>query len=466
MRRATLTLAAWITLGCAPGSTAVPFHVVVAGPDPFFDGTISDVVVRIERAGVRDASATTRYAPSARELVMPPLPYGDDYTLVVETELDGLTLGRGRSYPFTVDPNGADPTPDVTLGALGRFASIAPASAAPAWDEMWPTDEGALLTSSAGLATFLAHDPETALPTLRATVPWSAAHAGGRGTGLGPGALVVGGAEGGAELVMPDGSVVAHLGADVLRATHGMSVVTLDARSVLVAGGLTAANEPVLDVVRVDLEGTSLSSVSLRPLTAPRLDAEPLAIDARGASLVIEARVMLVGGTDAASQPASDIVLLDPSGSAPPYALATGIPTTDAAVCALDVGLVLVAGGRDTSGNVVATTNLLVIQLGDPPLVEVLSPAPPRLFRARAGAYALPFGPGLALVSGGVDASGVPLAEAELAEVRLDFLPGSIVLSDRVASPALGSSGTRLGDHTLLVSAGDSLSLYFPPRGD
>lgn len=466
VRRVALAFATVLAAGCAPERTRVPFHVVALGPDPFFGGTISDIVVAVERGGVRDDSVTTRYAPDARELVLPPLPHGGDYALVVETELDGLTLGRGRSFPFSVSAAGAERAPDVTLGAVGRFASLAPGGAEPAWEEMWPTDEGALLTSTAGLARFVAHEASTGLPTLAPTVGWPAARVGGFGVGLGTGALVVGGTSGGAALVLPDGTVAAELGADVLPAAHGMSVVTLDESSVLVAGGATDAGEPVLDVVKITLTDGRLSTTALPPLTEPRLDAEPLAIEARTTTLAIEPRVMMLGGTDATGLAASSIVLLDPSGGAAPQRLASTIPTSDSAACALDVGLVLVAGGRDAAGTVVTDTNLLVVQLGDPSSIEVLSPAPPRLFRARAGAYALSFGAGLALVVGGVDASGAPLAETELAEVRLDALPGSIVLSDRVVSPAAGSSGTRLSDHTLLVSTGDSVSLYFPPRGE
>ncbi len=467
MTRATVTLAVLgLALGCGPEHARVPFHVIVLGPDPFFGGTVSDVVVSIERGGIRDESVTTRYAPDARELVLPPLPYGDDYALIVETELGGLTLGRGRSFPFAVRPEGADHPPDVTLGALGRFASLTAGASAPPWQETWATDEGAMLTSSAGLATFVAHDAVTGAPRLSPTVSWPPAHLGGSGVALGGGALVVGGAEAGAELVLGDGSVAGRLGPEVLRATRGMSVVAVDGTTVLVAGGAAADDTPVLDVVRVVLGDAGLSASTLAALPSARVGAAPLLIEARGGTRGVESRVLLLGGTDATGARTSEVALLDPTGAAAPFVVSPAIPTSESAACALDVGLVLVAGGRDDAGTVVADTNLLVVQLGSPPTIEVLSPAPPPLFRARAGAYALAFAPGVALVVGGLDAAGLPLADTELAEVRLDSLPGSVVLSDGLATPAAGSTGTRLHDHTLLVTAGDSVSLYFPPRGE
>jgi hypothetical protein len=67
-------------------------------------------------------------------------------------------------------------------------------------------------------------------------------------------------------------------------------------------------------------------------------------------------------------------------------------------------------------------------------------------------------------VLGGHDATGATVRAAEIAEVRIDFLPGDVVLTGSLPTGANVGAATTLLDHTVLVASEDTLSLYFSPR--
>lgn len=462
MRRAAwlcvLAIGAW---ACAPSGPRVPFRVITLGDDPFFGSTATAIAVTVEQHGVRDTSTTTRFAPSERALTLDPFPFGTDYALVVETELSGLVLARGRSYPFAVTPAGADRSPDVSLGVLGRFGLAAIGDASDPFLFVAPTDEGALLASAAGLTRFVAHGAH-ARPTLAPRTAWPGARVGGAFVALGGGVLAIGGAAPGASLVSADGTLLGELSAAELPVASGAALVALDAATVLAIGGLMPDGTRADEIRRIAWDGTTLRAARLTPLPRPRSGARAILLSARdGASLV--PRVLVLDGTTATGS-ADDVVLVDPSDRVAPRAVTLTDPLVGAAACALDTGLVLLAGGHAAAGLASGRVTILVVQLDQTPVISALSPPPRGLFHAREGAVAVAFGVGLVLVVGGVDSMGA-VAEAEIAAVSLDSLPGNVVLTGSLASAA-APAAARLSDHTVLVSTGSSVSLYFPPRGE
>ncbi len=459
MKLARSALALIFVSACAPAGTRVPFDVLSLGDDPFFGGTATAIAVTVERGGVRDPASTTRFSPSERTLTLPPFPFGTDYSIVVETEISGLVLARGRSFPFAVTAAGADRVPDVSLGVLGRFAPAGSADASDPFVLAAPSAEGALLVSTLGIARFLAHGAD-GRPNIGARAPWPSARVGASFVALGVGVLAVGGAAPGATLVGPNGQILAELGGADVQAIGGAALVAVDSSTVLVIGGATSSGTHVDDVVRIAWDGAALSAHALSPLPVVRADARATLVTVHDGS----SRVVIIDGMSATG-PLGDVVLVDPSDRNPPVSVPLATPVTGAAICALDTGLVLLAGGS-SMGSVTGAVTILLIQPSQSPVVTALSPAPPPLFRPRIDAAAVPFGPGLALVVGGSDASGAAVGEAEIVEVSLEFITGNVVLTGTLPSPAIPTAAARLSDHTVLVAEGSALSLYFSPRGE
>lgn len=466
MRRARAMLCLWaLACACQPGGPEVPFRVVTLGDDPFFATTATAISVTAERDGVLDPTTRTLFAPDARVLTMPPLPFDTGYALVVETELSGLVLARGRSFPFDVDVHGASRVPDVSLGVLGRYGLAASGDASDPISLVVATDEGAALASATGVSRFVAHGAD-ARPTTSARIAWPPSRAGARFAALGGAVLAVGGTQAGASLVGGDGAVLAELPASAVAAQRGVALVPIDEAHVLAIGGARDDGTLLSDVVRIAWDGTSLTATALDALPDARRDARAIALPANTSSGVAT-RVLVYDGTVAAGA-ADDVVLLDPDGHAAPSATVLTLPTRGAAACTLDTGLVLLAGGRDASG-VSGALSILVVQpdaAPPAPTVSVLSPSPPPLFRAREQALALMLGSGLALIVGGVDDTAQPVAESEIAEVHFDSLPGTVVLTGSLPVAGPQSAAARLRDHTVLVASGGSVFVYFPPRGE
>lgn len=452
-----------MALGCGPSGPRVPFRVITLGDDPFFATTATAIAVTVEHDGVRDPSTSTRFSPSERTLTLPPMTYGSGYAILVETELSGLVLARGRSFPFAVNSGGADRAPDVSLGVLGRYGAAVTGDTSDPYELATPSEDGALLASRLGLTRFVAHGSD-GRPTLLPRSAWPPSRLGGSFVPLADAMLVVGGAETGASLVAADGTVLAEVAPTALAARDGSTLVAIDAASAIVIGGARPDGSPVTDVVRIMWDGSALTTTRLAPLPAGRTNARAVLLAAH-VGAAIAARVLVYDGTSALG-PASDVLVVDPAGLAAPSATSLAIPLANAAACALDTGLVLLAGGRDAMG-VTGQVSILVVSPDQIPPVAALTPAPPHgLFRPREHAVALGLGSGIALVIGGVDDAGLPVPESEIAEVHLDSLPGSVVLTGSVPTPGLATTATRLRDHTVLVSSDGSLSIYFPPRGE
>jgi len=181
-----------LVLAACGSDPTVPFRVVEVGDDPFFGGTATAIAVSVEHDGVRDEASTVRFAPGARSLQLPSLPFGDAYAIVVETELGGSVLARGRSFPFSVSTQGPSHAPDVSLGVLGRFASVSAIDATDAPRLVSPIDDGALVATERGVVHFVAHGAD-ARPSARTLAPWPPSRVGASLAPLGSGVLAVGG---------------------------------------------------------------------------------------------------------------------------------------------------------------------------------------------------------------------------------------------------------------------------------
>jgi len=456
-----VALVAGLASACAPNGARVPFRVVTLGDDPFFGSTATAIAVTVEQHGVRNLASTTRFAPTDRTLTLPPFPFGSDYSIVVETELSGFVLARGRSFPFSVTERGADRMPDVSLGVLGRFGTALHGDASDPFVFVTASDDGAVLASPLGVSRFIAHGSD-GRPRLTSRAPWPSTRVGGTFSSLGAGLLAVGGASAGATLVDADGGLLAQLDARDVRVSAGVALVPLDAASVLAIGGAMPDGTQVDDVVRIAWDGSALSATRLTPLPAARADARAVLVTVRDGSSLVP-RVMVLGGQGTLG-PLGDALLVDPADRIGPISVPLASPFTHAAVHAIDTGLVLVVGGRDAAGMVTGAVTILVVQPNQSPVITALSPAPPPLFRARVDAAAVELGTGLALVVGGVDASGAAVREAEIVEVSLDFITGNVVLTGSVPTATIPTAATRLSDHTILVAEGADLSLYFSPR--
>jgi len=231
---------------------------------------------------------------------------------------------------------------------------------------------------------------------------------------------------------------------------------------VIVIGGMRSDGTMSSDLAVVAAADHALSAMSLAALESPRTGARAFALTARAGAAVVPRVLVLDGQT--ASGVASDLVLIDPSGTTPTRSVTLTTLAHDAAVCVLDVGLVLLAGGETSAGEPTGGVTILVVQPDQSAPLAALSPSPPPLFEARTGAAAISLGTGLALVVGGLGADGSPIVDAEIAEVRLDFLPGDVVLTGSLGGAGRVTAGAPLPDHTLLLASGGALSLYFSPR--
>lgn len=450
---AAVVLAVLASGACAPPREEVPFRIAVVGGDPFrgADATL----VRLTRA---DGTTiwSSRHAPTERALALGPLPFATEMTLVVETVLGDLPLAGGRSFPFSVPGPGAPPTasPDVTLGLLGRHATVATLATGARVRAIAPTASGALLATDDALVPFLAHgaDGRPALGTPR-SIP--AARVGASLAPLDGGLVAIGGTESGATLFASDGSIVAELAGPGLET--GAALAALGPDAVLVVGGRDASGAAVAEVSRVERTSDGLALVPLEPLARARRDARALRVEVTG-TLGRAARVLVVDGTTALG-PADDILILDPDGAEPARAWTPSPVVRGAAVAELQAGQVVFAGGRDGSSAVVSDVRILIIYADRDP--RFASPAPdPGLFRAREQATAVVHAPGAALILGGRDAAGAPIADTELADLRV--LPGSVRLTGSLARAPDAVAAAMLGDGSILVAADETVSLYFP----
>src|SRR6266487_7141423 len=119
------------------------------------------------------------------------------------------------------------------------------------------------------------------------------------------------------------------------------------------------------------------------------------------------------------------------------------VPRTGHAATALSDGRILITGGRDSAGNIVAVSEIFDPQTNT-------STASATLTTARVDHTATLLQDGRVLVAGGTGASG-PLSSAEIFDGT-----GFQVLSATMGAPRAGHTATVLSDGTVLVAGGDA----------
>jgi hypothetical protein len=138
------------------------------------------------------------------------------------------------------------------------------------------------------------------------------------------------------------------------------------------------------------------------------------------ATLLSDGRVALAGGRSAAGEPLADIVLYDPQCDdvrCPVFALDLALLSGryGHAAHALPGDRLLIAAGRGAGGTALATAEVLLYESAARRLTRESSPA---LSAARAEFVSVDLPTGQILLAGGVDASGAPTASAEIFNPR------------------------------------------------
>ena len=175
--------------------------------------------------------------------------------------------------------------------------------------------------------------------------------------------------------------------------TIGTAVILNDIPNTLFAGAGAGTTGAVL---------FTLNGVATELDTAPA----ELSRTGHGAAVLPDGDTVIVGGSTLAELPASAVRyhVRDRDFTIVPGVLAT--PRTEAAVAATG-SHVVIAGGRDGTGQVLADAEVL-----DADTLERIAVLPLRV--PRAGAAARSLGNGQILIGGGVDAAGAPIATLEL----------------------------------------------------
>ncbi len=207
--------------------------------------------------------------------------------------------------------------------------------------------------------------------------------------------------------------------------------------SVLVAGGATAAGQPV--------EGVYLFTPSTRTFAALALPQFPARYGSASAALP-GGRVLIAGGRGAVAADAARVVVIDVAAGTfeeqPP--LPQGVML--AAATPLETGAgVLITGGLDAAGTPVATASVYAAEGG---MVRRAVP----MLEARAAHSATLLADGYVFLFGGHGSTGSTLSSAEV------FTPGGKFLSVDSANlePRAGHAALRLDSDAVLIVGGQA----------
>ncbi len=468
--RLFVALAAGLAASCAAEGVPVEFRLVHGPSENPWDGADS---LRFVLEGAAEPTEWT-FPIDATSGSVAPLPPGEGLVLRVDVLMGAVTLARGRSFPFDLVEGGAPPHPDLYVGRLGRFAPPVVYVPAIAERAITVTTDGALLAGADGaLRRYRAHDRRDGHqgePTLEVVDTSAVPDAADRSfVGFGPGLLLAfGGAAGDALLYGPDGALLDTLPSDTPGlAPHAFeaTAAALGGAAVLLVGGTTSLGGPESTAVsRIDAirdgtgNGYRLELVEVLPLPTARKGARAVPVSVRGSgrSDCPCERVLVVAGTRGGSVVAR-ATLVDPYGVDPTVELATDVARDGAALLPILPGHVMVAGGQAADGTAVASVDVLRMQVDT---IELTSPAPPPLFYPRRGATGAVFAEGLGIVVGGFDATGAPIATAEL----IDY-PGEALPTGALSSAPGEVHAALLGDGTLLVAGAGLVDVYVLPRG-
>lgn len=416
-------------------------------------------IARIDLHAERDGRVVSEqsFGGSVSYVSVSGVPYGPRTQLVLEgLTAAGDVIARGRSCPF--DYEAGHRGIDLYFAPTNFFA---PTAGAPAMDRRHPIalqlDSGSVLLAGGAGASGPLDSTEIYSPGTGtfAAAPQLLTHARDHAelaTVAGIGALVVGGLDA-LGLALPDGDVWSDasgqfvpLQSQALGARVDHCAVALPDGRVLVTGGRSAAAGALASSVFVDLlpDGTAVVAPGPPLVTARRAHAAVVAVGA----------AVLIGGYGGDGAPLTTLEALGPgAGGAAVFSTIAAMryPRADATATVLSDGSILITGGVD--GTMAPRADAEVYN----PITRTTTTY--SLFAARHGHTATPLAGGRVLIAGGTGSDGKPLAAVEL------FAPGIGFVSERPLGVArAGHVAVPLCDGTVLVAGGGAgAEIYNPP---
>jgi hypothetical protein len=440
--------ALWCLLAAGCSSSSIDIQLRVPSGDHPLAG--ADTVSVALRDGSGQLLALSRGAADSTAIQLTRVPAGTNYTVEVAATLGGDVLARGRSCRFDFE-EAKPPAVPIWFSRIGRFAPTAGPDVVREDAAVFAWAGGALVAGGANggaaLATTEAYDPVAArfAPGLELSTPRAGARAVALGGGL---VLMIGGAGKGTPAV------------ETLSATHATPEPAGLAPN-LVEHAAAASGDGSAVVIGGRIGGTPTDGAWIITQAGASVDPLPAMAHARARATLTStsddrfAPSFVIGGVDAAG-PVAEVEAFDPATRTffrPGIKLA--VPRSEHTVTRLASGLLLVVGGIDATGAPIAGAELI------DPVGRVARPvARLRVARSQHAATVLPSG--RVLISGGLDAAGIPLADAELFDPALgaegDFVPTSPLDSARA-----GHAVVPLCDGTDLVVGGASGAEIYNP---
>lgn len=436
-----------VAAGCSSARIDVQLRVP-SGDHPLAG---AEAVAVTLRDGSGQPLAFSRGPAGAGAIELPHVAGGSGYTVEVDATFGADVLARGRSCRFDVD-EAKPPTVPLWFSRIGRFAATAGPDLLRHDAAVFAWDTGALVaggsSDGAALGSTEAYDPLAG--RFVAGPALATPRAGARAVALGGGTvLLVGGAAAGAPAI------------EALTASHttpepaGFSPTLVDHAaaasgdgSVIVAGGRVPGGLPTDAAWIVAQAGASVEP--LPPMLHAR--AQLTLTKASGDAF---APLYAIGGVDGAG-PVAAIEVFDPAaGLFADTGIQLATPRAQHTVTRLPSGLLLVAGGVDATGVPLASAEIV-----DPVTRTARPVAMMRTARTAHAATLLP--DGRVLVSGGTGSDGAPLADAEIFDPALGT-EGDFVPTTPLDTPRAGHALAPLCDGTFLVVGGASGAEIYNP---
>lgn len=465
MSRLALAMALAV-IGCGDGEAKLRL-VIDTPPEgspayPFAAGTIDELRLTVARAGDRVDLQTSRAAPGG-ELSLSEIPFGTGLVLHLYGELGGTEVAYGRSCAFDYEESGGPEEIHIYFSRAVRWGlGPPPVSPGRVGGHAFARPGGAVVLAGGETAAPLElFDPRLGRFEEIVEAPETLARAGARFAAVGEDRAVIVGGTAGDEPVatvetLPDLRDSLEDGPPL----RGHAAAALVGRRALVAGGEIRAGDSYQITGRAWEfrlgEGNAIVAVETAPLASPRTDHSATRLsDETGAG------VLIAGGTDGAGQPVTATEIYRPLAGT--FELLPGLLSRwGHQAIRLPGGFVLIAGGLTSGagGEPVPASELALFD----PVQGVFAPAgelPPGAGITDFSATTLP--DGRVLLAGGRDAGGALVAAAHIA--RLDPIDGRVDISvtDPLATPRARHVALLACDGTVLVTGGEVAGASPPP---
>lgn len=468
-------LGALLALGGAACSNDVTVRPVIdgpSGPSVFADLDTIELSVALEGESEPLVSSVFRRGET---LELPGVPYGENLVVHMTGRVNSAEIAYGRTCRFAVRAGEDAPAPHLYFARTVRWArSEVPPSAI--------RIGGAALTSRNGSALYFGGRDEAAVNLLGADrfdpttgefaeLTQLAPRRNGSAANLGDGRVILVGGVDQQDAVVPhidlisidaaSDEAVRQVKAEQLGSVVAPALATLSDGRVVAIGGRAADGKLIEEVTEIASDG---GGVTVRPLLRAKLQLPRYGHTLTRLSDDLGAPVLIAGGRDPSGNPVATSELYRPlfEEVAPlsEFGEAIAVPRWDHSAVRLPDGSVLVVGGRNAGGPV-ASLEVFTREAGF--RVQGFLPLGTGLTEASV----TPLPDGRVLIAGGRDARGIPVDSAVI--VRIDPFGGSINLvnTDRLAVPRAGHQATLLCDGTVLLVGGttepETAERYNPP---